>query len=92
VATSLVLVLVLELGLGRWVARHLWSATAGVAVAKMRRPRGGRRTVERRFGGQAEGRGPRAEGRRRTEANAEPGDEGSGRAASIERERNSFAF
>ena len=39
----------------------------------------------------AEGEGLKAEGRRRTGANAEPGDGGSGRAVSRDGENDSFA-
>ena len=47
---------------GALVLRRLRSVTAGVAVAQMGRSGGESRTVERRFEGQAEGRGPRASG------------------------------
>ena len=39
------------------------------------------------LGGQAEGQGTRAEGRRRTREDAEPGDRGLGQTASRETER-----
>ena len=46
-----------------------------------------------KFAARAEGEGLKAEGRRRTGANAEPGgDGGSGRAMSRDGENDSFAF